>query len=174
MAEFACATWFKIENQRLEYQRYHQDELKADKYQNLIDALNAEEDLTQIGTRIILAPSHTGSPRWYQSKFQDCMAIVRKYGRPHIFLTFTASGKWPETQECIDDQDPKKRPDIVVRMFNAKLEEFKTDIIKRKVLGRVKAYSYVIEFQKRGLPHVHFVLWLHPDDAPKKPEDIDR
>ena len=85
---------------------------------------------------------------------------------------------------------------MVVRIFNAKLEEFKKDILKNHVLGKVKAYSYVIEFQKRGmyevvsvyfllnsnvnafniagLPHVHMVLWLDPKDAPKKPEDVDR
>ena len=103
------------------------------------------------------------------------MAIVRKFGKPHIFLTFTANGKWDETFGSIyDGQDPNRRPDIVCRMFNAKLAELKEDILKRKVLGRVVAHSYVIEFQKRGLPHVHMVLWLHDQDAPKKPEDVDR
>ena len=175
MAEFACASWFKIEKCRLDYQRHHQKELKAERYQGLLDALNAEEDPTRVGQKIILAPSHTGSPRWYQSKFQDSMAIVRKYGKPHLFLTFTASGKWEDTKASIfEGQDTTKRPDIVVRIFNEKLEEFKKDILKRKVFGRVLAHSYVIEFQKRGLPHVHFVLWLHEQDSPKKPEDIDR
>ena len=63
---------------------------------------------------------------------------------------------------------------MVVRIFHAKLEEFKADILKRQKMGRVKAYSYVIEFQKRGLPHVHMVVWLDDRDAPKTPEDIDR
>ena len=54
------------------------------------------------------------------------------------------------------------------------MAELKKDILERKVLGRVIAHSYVIEFQKRGLPHVHMVLWLHSDDAPRTPDDIDR
>ena len=83
-------------------------------------------------------------------KFQDCMAIVRKYGKPHIFLTYTANGKWKETEEsCYPGQITNNRPDIVCRVYNAKLEEMKHDILKNHVLGRVKAYSYVIEFQKR-------------------------
>ena len=83
-------------------------------------------------------------------KFQDCMAIVRKHGKPHLFITFTANGKWDETKKsCFDGQEPTNRPDLVCRIFNAKLEELKKDILQNHVLGRVKAYSYVIEFQKR-------------------------
>lgn len=32
---------------------------------------------------------------------------------------------------------------------------------------------YVIEFQKRGLPHAHMLIWLHPDDRPNTIEKID-
>lgn len=32
----------------------------------------------------------------------------------------------------------------------------------------------VIEFQKRGLPHAHILLFLHPDDKPKGHADIDK
>ena len=175
MAEFACNCWYKVENQRLTWHKFHQKELRAEKYQGLVDAMRANENVTEAGDRIILASSHTGSPRWYRSKFQDSMAIVRKFGKPHLFVTFTASGQWDETKECIyDGQDPVQRPDMVVRIFNAKLHEFKKDVLKNNVLGKVIAYSYVIEFQKRGLPHVHMVLWLDPSDAPRKPEDVDR
>ena len=33
---------------------------------------------------------------------------------------------------------------------------------------------YTIEFQKRGLPHVHILPWLHPNDKLQTPESIDR
>lgn len=32
---------------------------------------------------------------------------------------------------------------------------------------------HVIEFQKRGLPHVHMLIWLHPADRPHKTNEID-
>lgn len=32
---------------------------------------------------------------------------------------------------------------------------------------------HVIEFQKRGLPHVHMLIWLHPEDQPKNIDKID-
>ncbi|XP_074352538.1 uncharacterized protein LOC141691674 [Apium graveolens] len=33
---------------------------------------------------------------------------------------------------------------------------------------------HVIEFQKRGLPHAHMLIWLHPNDRPKITEQIDK
>ncbi|KAL8155145.1 hypothetical protein AgCh_000510 [Apium graveolens] len=32
---------------------------------------------------------------------------------------------------------------------------------------------YVIEFQKRGLPYAHMLIWLHPDDHPNTIEQFD-
>ena len=64
LSEFACTVWFKIESSRLMFQRTHQKQLRAESYKGLEDALNAQEDPTQVGDRVILASSHVGSPRW--------------------------------------------------------------------------------------------------------------
>jgi hypothetical protein len=32
---------------------------------------------------------------------------------------------------------------------------------------------YTIEFQKRGLPHSHMIIWLHKNSKKQTPEDID-
>jgi hypothetical protein len=34
----------------------------------------------------------------------------------------------------------------------------KHQLFEKDNLGMVKAYTYVVEFQKRGLPHAHFLL----------------
>ena len=150
MQEFACSSWQKTEMQRLIWFRTHQQEIRADQYQGLVDAISANEDPSTVGNKVILAPTHTASPRWYQNKFQDAMAVVRKWGKPHLFITFTANGQWEETKESVrPGQDPKNRPDMVVRIFKCHLEELKKDLFKRHILGRVKAYTYTIEFQKR-------------------------
>ncbi|XP_022895478.1 uncharacterized protein LOC111409696 [Olea europaea var. sylvestris] len=49
-------------------------------------------------------------------------------------------------------------PDLLARIFRAKLEELKIDLIKKEILWPIAAYVYVIEFQKRGLPYVHVLL----------------
>lgn len=35
------------------------------------------------------------------------------------------------------------------------------------------AVIYTVEFQKKGLPHAQIILFLHNDDKPTTPEDID-
>jgi len=65
------------------------------------------------------------------------------------------------------------RPDLTVRVFQLKLQALLDDIIKNSVLGKVIAYTWVIEFQKRGLPHAHILLILDAASKIKTAEDID-
>ena len=48
------------------------------------------------------------------------------------------------------------------------------DILKKNVLGKVKAHTVTIEWQKRGLTHAHILLIMADEDKPKTPEMIDR
>ncbi|KAL6140767.1 hypothetical protein ACLB2K_059061 [Fragaria x ananassa] len=103
------------------------------------------------------------------------MALVQKYGKPDIFLTMTCNPNWEEIrEELLPGQVAQDRPDLCTRIFRAKFEELKEDVIKKGVLGNVVAYVYVIEFQKRGLPHVHMLLILNDDDKLNNPDDYDK
>ena len=59
---------------------------------------------------------------------------------------------------------------MVATVFKLKLDEFFKDVLQHHVLGKVVAYTFMIEFQKRGLPHCHILLIL---DAADKPQDVD-
>ena len=85
--------------------------------------------------------------------YQDAMAVVRKLGKPDLFITFTCNPQWPEISEnLLSGQTPTDRPDIVTRVFHLKLREFLQDIVGH-IFGQVAAYMWTVEFQKRGLPH---------------------
>ncbi|GBL71957.1 hypothetical protein AVEN_115002-1 [Araneus ventricosus] len=104
-----------------------------------------------------------GSPHNMQQNYQDAMAMVRKFGKPDLFLTFTCNPSWFEVLNCMEGvQRPEDRPDIIIRVFNMKLKELLEDICKHGIFGTVLTYIYVIEFQKRGLPHAHILLTLDP------------
>lgn len=54
------------------------------------------------------------------------MALVQQFGKPHIFLTMTCNPNWPEIKEELHfNQETQNRLDLIVRIFRAKLEEFK-------------------------------------------------
>lgn len=160
LQQFVVDTYIKIESSRLDYMFHHQKELRADLYQGLLDSIQAgEHDGNTVGKRTILASSFIGGPRDKLRRYLDAMALVRKYGKPDIFLTMTCNPNWEEiTRELERGQTPQDRPDIVVRVFRAKLEEMKKQLFQKNILGPVTAYTYVVEFQKRGLPHAHFLL----------------
>ncbi|GKC22351.1 DNA helicase, partial [Tanacetum coccineum] len=55
---------------------------------------------------------------------------------------------------------PADRADIVCRVFQQKVKDFVKFLKEVKTFGRVAAVVYTIEFQKRGLPHCHTLLWV--------------
>ena len=173
--EWCCGMFFVGEKVRLNWAKSNQKKIKAEKYSGLIDAVNNNDDLNEVGTKIILPPSHIGSPRWYTERFQDSMAVVRKYGKPDLFITMTASSDWPEISESLGPgQLSHDRPDIVARVFEMKSTQLLEDLMDGAVLGEVIGYLAIVEWQKRGLPHMHILIFLAPKDKPKTPSDIDR
>jgi len=106
--------------------------------------------------------------------YQDAMAIVRSCGKPDLFITMTCNPNWPEiAAKLLLGQTAQDRPELVSRVFKLKLNELLDDLIKKKVFGRTDAHIYVIEYQKRGLPHAHILIVLAPEDKPRTPADID-
>ena len=118
--------------------------------------------------------------------FQDAMAIVRTFGKPDIFHTMTCNPNWPEIQEQLlwevppaaganhqrRKQRASDRPDIVAHVFDAKKKGVLKEI-NDELFGRVEAIFHTIEFQKRGLPHMHCLIFLHPDDKIHDADQVD-
>jgi hypothetical protein len=105
--------------------------------------------------------------------YQDAMARVRKFGKLDLFVMFTCNPKWKEiTDAFLSRQTVKDRFELVTRIFNLKLDALLKDI-KDGVLGNVIVKIWVIEFQKRGLPHVHILLILDESSKLHTAEDYD-
>jgi len=54
-----------------------------------------------------------------------------------------------------------------------KLQQMLEDIRSGTIFGTVVAILYSIEFQKRGLPHVHILVWIDKKGDEITPEIID-
>jgi hypothetical protein len=84
--EYVVDNFNKVEYQRCKFHATHQDDLRADKYQDVKRAYEGDPSAppSSVGRRIILASSLTGSPRAMRNMYYDAMAIVRAYGRPDL------------------------------------------------------------------------------------------
>ena len=163
--QYIVDQYAKIEQNRLNYLKLNQSTLRAELYQGAVDAIHAGDSSNNVGRRIILPSSFSGGPRQMYQLYQDSMAIVSHFGKPDLFVTFTCNPKWPEIAKALlPHQTAADRPDLIVRVFHQKLQELLKDLCDKHCLGKVIAYVYVIEFQKRGLPHAHILLILAPED----------
>ncbi|KAF9472798.1 hypothetical protein BDN70DRAFT_909035 [Pholiota conissans] len=85
------------DQQRISFILQNQPTIRAAHFSNLEDAVAADPDnvdLRELGQRIILPSSHTGSPRYMSQGFQDAMAIVRYHRKVDIFMTVTTNPHW--------------------------------------------------------------------------------
>ncbi|XP_031108530.1 uncharacterized protein LOC116013005 [Ipomoea triloba] len=176
LQQYIVDAYTMIESGRLLYIRTHQKYLRCESYKRLTDALtNGEVDPTAQGKRIILPSTFTGGARYMIQNYQDAMAICKAMGYPSLFITFTCNPKWPELERFLKARNLKAedRPDIICRVFKMKLNALISEIRKNNIFGVVTAVIYTIEFQKRGLPHAHILVFLTKNDSPKTPKDID-
>ena len=173
--QFVCDAWASIEQSNLTWVFHNQKKLRSDLYQGLQDlaARDANPDLGQHGRSVILPSSHTGSPRFMQQILQDSLAICRDCKKPDFFLTMTANSNWPEiTENLLPGQRAVDRPDLVARVFYQKKEALLKKV-RGGYFGAVAGLVYTIEYQKRGLPHMHLLIFLQEHDKIRRPEQVD-
>merc|ERR1739838_357259 len=125
-----------------------------------------------------------GSPPYYEKVKKNVFAMMRYHGQPTFFTTFSAAEhQWTEllqqlgllvderhyTEKEIYEMSAKEkqrlilaRSDICARHFSQRTNILFSDFLKSKdgPLGTLKEFFYRIEFQKRGSPHLHCLLWI--------------
>nr|XP_039258260.1 uncharacterized protein LOC120334820 [Styela clava] len=129
-----------------------------------------------------------GSPAYFQDVFYDVLAMIRQIGIPTFFFTLSAADmRWPDLISSIarqygsilTDDDVVKlsfeqrsmwlrsNPVTAARHFHYRLECLYKDVLlsPAQPLGHIIDYVIRIEFQARGSPHAHMLLWV--DKAPK-------
>lgn len=96
------------------------------------------------------------------------MAMVWRYGSPDYFISMICNPDWPELKQaaCVGllQQKAYDRPDLVARVATLKFNDLIDQLWKEQIFSSVAAYAYTIEFQKRGLPHMHLLVIMDPRD----------
>ena len=94
--QYAVDAWVRVESNRLNYFRTHQNSLKSELYFGLMDHLENETidpNIRDSGRPFVLTSTFIGGKRHMQQNYQDAMAICAKFGTPDLFLTYTCNPK---------------------------------------------------------------------------------
>ncbi|GKC26763.1 DNA helicase, partial [Tanacetum coccineum] len=175
--QYVVTAFCAIEQNRIDFIREHQNDIRNEYLSGIYDAISrGDNDGSDCGSKLILPQSFTGGPRYMYSHYLDALAICRVYGNPSYFITFTCNVKWPEISDYMA-QFPllttTDRADIVDRVFEMKIHEFVNYLRDAQPFGKVVAVLYTVEFQKRGLPHCHTLLWIDESVRVRRDENID-
>ena len=91
--------YVKIEGQRLAFIRNNQNKLRSEQYVLHEHVNNLGNDHVRPGRVVVLPSTYVGSPRVLKENFEDAMAIIKRYGKPDLFITFTCNPKWRKITE---------------------------------------------------------------------------
>ena len=181
--QYCVDAWVRTEANRLNFMSMNQKKLRSDLYMGLMDHLETEtrEPGTnrQPGKPKILASSFTSGPRYMKQNYEDAMAMVTEFGKPDFFVTYTCNPSHPDIVSNLGnnptdtraDLTASDRPDVVVATFKLHLDALKKDL--KDMFGKQLANIHVIEYQKRGLPHAHILIWLVSDAKVRTVEELD-
>ena len=129
----------------------------------------------KLGGEQMISPKNGGSVDAIDQFWGECSskALVRRFGKPTLLITFTCNIQWPEIQNSLyAGESAYDRPDICTRVFKQKLNLLMNYLLKKQVLGPSTYYLYTIEQQKRKcLHHAHIILGL--EDTARTPDEID-
>ena len=125
-----------------------------------------------------------GSPPYWEKAKRDLFAMIRQLGAAQLFLTLSAAEtRWVHLlkilSETVDngtltDEDVDQLtwshkcrlissdPVTCARHCYYSIQHYFNDFLKSKVnpFGQLKDFWYRIEFQHRGSPHMHCLLWI--------------
>uniref|UniRef100_A0A1X7TTM4 Helitron helicase-like domain-containing protein n=1 Tax=Amphimedon queenslandica TaxID=400682 RepID=A0A1X7TTM4_AMPQE len=142
----------------------------------ILEKINVLDEEFEGNLSTMLAPIRGTNQYWFRVK-GEVKAMIAEYGSPTLFLTLSsaeydsadiaqylrkvnnAPQSYSISRLCTED------PVSVSRQFSYKFKDFfNIVILQRGVLGKVEQYYVKKEYQMRGAPHYHILLWI--ENAP--------
>ncbi|EGT59074.1 hypothetical protein CAEBREN_28384 [Caenorhabditis brenneri] len=132
----------------------------------------------KLGCLTTLPATVPGTIKYQRELVMSAVTLANNLGKPQIFITFTGNPYWDEIKdECQRlGCEWADIPDFVNKCFLVKFEMMLEDVVGEKkksskkeggkivrkpgIFGVVTWYTYSVEFQQRGMPHVHLLLSL--------------
>ena len=142
----------------------------------LLDNVEASDEHLEANLCTMLQ-SVRGTKQYWFLRQSELKCMIREWGSPTLFLTFScAEYESPDITEYprrVNNVPPSynigrlctEDPISVSRKFSLKFHAFFRKVIRNgEVLGKVDHFYWKKEYQARGAPHYHVLLWIR--DAP--------
>ena len=157
------------------------------------DILNLEpSNLSRFNRSYQVFKNVRGTSMYYEESKKNLMAHLRQHGCPSIFLTLScAEFDWPEllkeivetverrkvTKEYVENLPINTKNKLISENvvqstvhFQKRIDKLfslmKNDFFKGSSKKyQVSSYFYRVEFQQRGAPHIHSLLWMKDQDG---------
>ena len=128
------------------------------------------------------------SPAYLEARKKDIFAMIRQLSLPTWLMSLSAADtRWTDllrmlarlnddieySEEEIENLSWQEKTKLVQkdpvtcsRYFDHHVQEFLNTVLKSSCepIGKVKDFFYRVEFQQRGSPHIHMLVWI--ENAP--------
>lgn len=136
-----------------------------------------------------------GSPPYFEKAKKDLFAMIRQLGPATLFCSFSSAethwihllrilGQLVDNKHYSDEHlenlnwEEKCRliqsdPVTCARHFDYQVNQFLTNFLlsSSQPLGKISDWFYRVEYQQRGSPHIHMLIWIA--EAPQFKVDSD-
>ena len=128
------------------------------------------------------------SPAYLETRKKDIFAMIRQLSLPTWFMSLSAADtRWTDLLKMLAKLNDgiyysekelenlswqektklvQKDPITCSRYFDHRVQEFLNTVLKSSCepIGKLLDYFYRVEFQQRGSPHIHMLVWI--ENAP--------
>ncbi|XP_071176458.1 uncharacterized protein [Mytilus edulis] len=149
---------------------------------------NTVNDLVRLDEGYYIFRSLRNSPVYLEKRKKDLFAMIRQLGLPTWFGSLSSAdtnwkdllrilGKLNDGKEYTDNELEKmdwhqksklvqKDPVTCSRYFDYRVQQFINLVLKsdHDPIGKLTDFFYRVEFQQRGSPHIHILIWI--ENAP--------
>ena len=141
-------------------------------------------DLVRLDEGYFIFRTLRNSPVYLEKRKKDVFAMIRQLGLPTWFGSFSsADTKWLDLLKVLGNLNDGKNyseeelehmswhektrlvqrdPVTCSRFFDYRVQQFIRIVLKSNFhpIGKISYYFYRVEFQQRGSPHIHILIWI--------------
>lgn len=155
--EFICSSYGRILQLRINYQYNLQKNLYMKKE---LKSLSNQSNNLKFGVKTYVPTTFTGSYQYWKKVSNQGFYMTLILGPPKFFVTITFNPKWNEVVALNPkNTDLIHNSPLIARIFNQRKKCFLDYIKTSRIFGNINGLLWRVEYQQRGYPHCHILIW---------------